>query len=256
MTERNTKVIALANQKGGVGKTTTCHVLAYGLKDRGYKVLLIDTDQQTNLTETFALDEDYQDRNIYQVFKRERKASECIFTAEENLDIIPGSLYMAGADMEFSQAGREFLLKEAIEELRGDYDYIVIDTPPNLGITTTNVIVASDYTIIPMKASKYSVQGLSQLLNTIKVVSGYYNKAHQIKGVLITQYDGRTNIRKNIKSVVEQVLEAQDIHVFQTVIRNGVAVEEVQYTRESLFAKKKNPVTEDYRQFIDELLAD
>ncbi|NCE98197.1 ParA family protein [Emergencia sp. 1XD21-10] len=250
---KKAQIIALANQKGGVGKTTTCHVLAYGLQDRGKKVLLIDTDPQTNLTETFSIAE-YQGRSIYQLFKKEKKASECIFPVSDNLDIIPGSLYMAGADMEFSQPGREYLLKEALIEVADRYDYIIIDTPPNLGIITINVIVAAHSTIIPMKASKYSVQGLSQLLQTIDVVSGYYNSAHKIAGILITQYDGRTNIRRNIKEAIEKVLATMGIHIFNTVIRNGVAIEEVQYAQESLFTKKKTSVTEDYKKFIEELL--
>ena len=231
--ERNMKkeaqIIALANQKGGVGKTTTCHVLAYGLADQGCKVLTIDTDPQCNLTESFRLNGDMEG-TVYQLF-------------------------MAGADMEFSFAGREYLLKEALEPIKEEYDFILVDTPPTLGIITINTLAAADGIVIPVKASKYSVQGLSQLLQTIRLVQGYYNKNLAITGVLVTQHEGRSNIRKGIKAALDKLMDAQGIRVFDSVIRNGVAIEEAQYRQTNpLTERPKASVTEDYRAFVAEFL--
>ena len=256
--ERNMKkeaqIIALANQKGGVGKTTTCHVLAYGLADQGCKVLTIDTDPQCNLTESFRLNGDMEG-TVYQLFRREKKVEDCICRINANINLLPGSLSMAGADMEFSFAGREYLLKEALEPIKEEYDFILVDTPPTLGIITINTLAAADGIVIPVKASKYSVQGLSQLLQTIRLVQGYYNKGLAITGVLVTQHEGRSNIRKGIKAALDKLMDTQGIRVFDSVIRNGVAIEEAQYWQTNpLTERPKASVTEDYRAFVTEFL--
>ena len=249
------QIITLANQKGGVGKTTTCHVLAYGLAEQGKKVLVIDMDPQCNLTESFALDEDVGN-TICQVFRQEKTAVECVYPIMDGIDLLPGSLSMASADMEFSFTGREYILMDALEDIKGSYDSIIIDTPPTLGVITINALAATDQVIVPVKASKYSVQGLSQLMRTIALVKKRYNRKLELAGVLITQHEGRSNLRRNIKETLDRLMGAQGVRVFNTVIRSGVAVEEAQYNRSNpLTERPKASVTEDYRAFIREFTA-
>ena len=252
--ERKAQIIALANQKGGVAKTTTCHVLAHGLANRGWKVLVVDADPQENLTGVF--DATREDLNIYHMFRKEKTATDCIQNVKPNLDIIAGGELMAGADMEFSSAGREYLLRESLEEIKDNYDYIIIDTPPSLGIITINVFMAADRLIIPMGADKFSVQGFSQLLKTIGTVSKYFDNGLQIDGILITRNEG-TNIAKAIRKSLEGTTKQLNIRFFDTVIRKGVAIQEAQYLQADPFeVRAKEGVVKDYGKFIDELLAD
>lgn len=252
--ERIAQIIALANQKGGVAKTTTCHILAHGLANRGWKVLVVDADPQENLTGVF--DATREDLNVYHMFRKEKAASDCIQNVKPNLDIIAGGELMAGADMEFSAAGREFLLRESLEEIKDNYDYIIIDTPPSLGIITINVFMAADRLIIPMGADKFSVQGFSQLLKTIGTVTKYFDNGLQIDGILITRNEG-TSIAKTIRKSLEGITKQLNIRFFDTVIRKGVAIQEAQYLQADPFeVRAKEGVVKDYGKFIDELLAD
>lgn len=246
------RVTAISNQKGGVGKTTTAHALVTGLIHKGYKALAIDTDPQGNLSYTIGADD--QKAGVYEVLKGQVNPLEVIQHTEQG-DIIPSTLLLAAADLEFTDTGREYLLKDAIKPLKEKFDYIIIDTPPTLGIITINALTASNDVIIPMGADIYSLQGLSQLHSTTNKVKKYCNPSLRIAGLLITRFSGRSILSKELKEVIEDKAGQIGTAPFKTVIREGVAVKEAQTQQASLFqtAPKSNPA-QDYSLFIDEYI--
>lgn len=249
------KTITITNQKGGVGKTTTAHVLATGLLKRGFKVLVIDTDPQTNLTFTAGIDPLKEESTLYNVFKGEVLSSDAVVTSDVGFDMIPGSLELAGADMEFTQAGREYMLKEALDPIQEHYDYCVIDTPPNIGILTINSLTASNKVVVPMGADVYSLQGLSQLQKLIEQVKKYCNSSLVIEGLLLTKYSPRAIINRQLKETLEKVSETLNTKVFKSYIREAVAIKEIQFSQSNIFVEYPDAnVTKDYDCFIDELL--
>ena len=259
---KKAQVITLANQKGGVGKSTTCHIMAYGLYQKGYRVLATDLDPQENLTDTFLGAEqdekmkfDFDRRkNIYYIFRKEFTIKDCLIQIEEGLDFVPGSLELCGADMEFSGLRREYILRSILQEVEYDYDYILIDTPPALGILTINALTATNKVVIPVCAKKYSIQGTGWLMNTIKVVQTY-NPDLEIAGILITQYDGRAGIRKQIQKDLRAQMEKLQVRVFENPIRIGCKVEEAQYFSVDLLTSYPNEdITKDYQKFLEEFL--
>lgn len=249
------KIITLTNQKGGVGKTTTAHILATGLAKEGYKVLTVDTDPQTNMTYTAGINPEEIKLDLYDLLKDNSKASEGVLKSATGFDIIAGSLELAGADMEFTQAGREFMLKELLDSFKGLYDYCIIDTPPTLGILTVNALTASDEVVVPMGADVYSLQGLSQLHKLTETVKKYCNPALKIKGLLLTKYNPRTNINKQLKESFSEVANILGTKVFNTAIREATAIKEAQFLQSDIFSEYPAAnVTQDYKQFIDEFL--
>lgn len=246
------RITAITNQKGGVGKTTTAHALATGLTQKGYKALVIDTDPQGNISYTMKADE--QQSGIYEVLKGSIDALQAIQNTSQG-DIIASTLLLAGADLEFTDTGREYLLKDITEPLKLNYDYIIIDTPPTLGILTINALTASDDIIIPMGADIYSLQGLSQLYSTINKVKRYCNSTLNIAGLLITRYNGRSILSKELREIIEDKANQLNAPIFTSVIREGIAIKEAQTQQESIFtvAPKSNPAY-DYLSFINEYL--
>lgn len=244
--------ISINNQKGGVGKTTTAQALGTGLILKGYKTLFIDLDPQANLS--VSMGADITKITIYEILRGEKEAAEAIqVTAQGN--IIPANLLLSGADLEFTQTGREYLLREALAPLKGPYDFIIIDTPPTLGILTINALTATDKVIIPMGADVYSLQGLSQLYSTIDRVRKYCNPSLKVEGILLTQFNSRTVIGRDLRQAIEDVASKAETKVFKAGIRDGVAVKEAQARQESIFgyAPKSNPA-KDYMDFIEELI--
>lgn len=249
------KTITLSNQKGGVAKTTTTGALASGLSKKGYKVIAVDLDPQCNLSLGAGADILSMDQTLYDVFKGSAELQDIITETQMGYDLIAGGLSLAGADMEFTQTGREFMLKEALESLRADYDYCIIDTPPTLGILTVNALTASDSVIIPLTADLYSIQGLSQLNLLIESVRKYSNRDLKIAGLLITRHDERTNVSKALMDQITQTAEKLGTVVFSQPIRNSVAVRESQVMRSDLFTEApKANATVDYQSFIDEFM--
>lgn len=242
------RIITIANQKGGVGKTTTAHALVTGLAAKGYKTLAVDTDPQSNLTVTMAADETQP--GIYELLKRNVEPREAIQHTPQG-DIIGASLMLAGADIEFNSVGREYLLLEALEPLKQDYDFIVIDSPPTLGILTINALTAAADLIIPMGADAYSLQGLAQLYTTITTVKRRCNPNLKIAGVLITRYSGRAILSQDLRETIKRNAAQIGANTFETRIREGVAVKEAQIRQESIYASRSNPSV-DYRAFVDE----
>ena len=246
--------LTLSNQKGGVAKTSTSNALASGLYNRGYKVLAVDLDPQCNLSFSRGVDM-FTEKNLFDVFKGNKEVQETIIPLKLGFDLLPGGLTLAGADMDFTQTGREYMLSEALETVSGEYDFCIIDTPPTLGILTVNALTAADYVIVPMTADIYALQGLTQLNALIQNVRRYCNKELKIAGILLTRYNDRQIISKTLKTNIGQAAERLSTEVFKTYIREGVAVRETQLLQSDLFtdAPKAN-VTQDYNNFIDELL--
>ena len=248
------RIIAITNQKGGVGKSTTAEAMAAGLKKRGFRVLAIDTDPQGNLTFAMGGESGNEEPTIYDVFTGDEKAVDVIQKLEQ-ADLIPGDLLLSKADMEFTQTGREYKLKKALEHLKELYYYIIIDTPPSLGIITTNAYTAADELIVPMLADAFSMQGILQLNDTVTSVREYCNEKIKIAGILVTRYKGRANISREMRDAIEAIAESLETKAYKTAIREGVAVTEAQAEKRDLqsYAPKSNPAI-DYEQFITEYL--
>lgn len=233
------KILAICNQKGGVGKTTTSINLAASLAHLKNKVLLIDTDPQANATSGVGVDKSSITQSIYDILVDEVNINDVILkTAYENLDIVPSSIALAGAEVELVSAiSREQRMKNAIADINEKYDYIVIDCPPSLGLITLNSLTAADGVIIPVQTEYYALEGLSQLMNTFNIVRKHLNSKLDIYGVLLTMTDSRTNISNQ---VAEQVREHFKEKAFETVIARTVRLSEAPSFGEPIIEYAKN----------------
>jgi len=248
-----TKTIAISNQKGGVAKTTTTQAIASVLKQRGNKVLAIDLDPQGNLTDSAnAVTEDVA--TIYEVLKGTANITETIQEMPV-FDIIPANILLASADQTLTETGKEYKLKEALDPIKHCYDYILIDTPPALSLLTINAFTASDCVIVPTTAGKFAIKGINELHNTVQNVQKYCNSNLKMRGILFTKYDPRTNNSKDMRILVEKLSEALEIPLFDTFIRNRVAVDEAQSRSEDILTFSGcEDIASDYNAFVDELL--
>lgn len=219
------KVIAIANQKGGVGKTTTAVNLSSCLAYKGKKILIIDIDPQGNTTSGLGIDKKAIKKSVYDVIiNDENIESTLIDTPVENLKICTSNIQLAGAEVELvSLISRETRLKAAISEIREKYDYILIDCPPSLGLLTLNSLTASDTVLVPIQCEFYALEGLSQLMNTVKLVQRHLNKKLDVEGVVLTMFDARTNLSIQ---VVEEVKKYFGNKVYRTVIPRNVRLSE------------------------------
>ena len=219
------KVIAIANQKGGVGKTTTAVNLAAALGVNNKRTLLIDIDPQGNSTSGVGIDKRDLDYTAYDLLVDNVSVDKIIKNTEfKCLDLLPASINLAAAELEIAnKKNREALLKNAITPVRGNYDYIIIDCPPSLGLITTNALCFSDTILVPIQCEYYALEGLSQLMNTVRRVKRQYNGKLEMEGVLLTMYDGRLNLTQQ---VVEEVKKYFPRKVFSTVIPRGVRLSE------------------------------
>lgn len=243
------KIIAIANQKGGVGKTTTATALAAGLRKEGRTTLLIDTDPQGNASDTFgAAMEDVP--TIYDVFTAESTLTEAIQHTPQG-DIIPGDIRMSGADMQFTRQGREYLLRKALQPVAPNYEFIIIDTPPSLGIITINVLTAAYALIVPMVADRYSLQGIRQLSDTIDTVREYSNPQLKIDGILLTRYNNRTILSRDIRELISELAKSWETKVYNTTIRQSISQQESQTQQESIFDyAPESTAGQDYHAFV------
>lgn len=219
------KVIALANQKGGVGKTTTSVNLAACLADQGQRVLLIDMDAQGNATSGIGIDKAQIKQDIYDVLVNEVFLEDVILTTKrKNLDVVPATIRLSGAEIELaSQFAREKRLADALLLVQDEYDYLLLDCPPSLGILTVNAFTACDSILIPVQSEYYALEGLNQLINTYQLVQKHFNPTLTIEGVLLTMFDARTNLGNQVVSEVKDYFKEA---VYETIIPRNVKLSE------------------------------
>ncbi len=248
------RIIAVANQKGGVGKTTTSQALTAGLAAKGYRVLGVDLDPQGNFSSACGA-VNYNVPTIYELMKREATVEETIQHMGNGYDVIPANIMLAGAEQELSQTGKEHRLKESIADVVNRYDHVIVDTPPSLGVLTVNAFTAASDILIPTTAGIFATTGINQLNETVKSVQKYCNPNVKITGILFTRFNPRANISKQIKELTEQLGQYISAPIYKTYIRSAVVVEEAQANRTDIFDYAgKSTVSEDYKAFIDEFL--
>ena len=219
------RIVAIANQKGGVGKTTTAVNLSSCLAVAEKRTLLIDVDPQANATSGVGVDPRQLDRSTYDVIINQENIENVILSTKvPNLDLVPAHINLVGAEVELIQViARERILRDAIQSIRNKYDYVFIDCPPSLGILTLNALTAADSVLIPIQCEYYALEGLSQLLNTVKLVQKHLNKQLEINGVLLTMYDNRLNLCNQVADEVRKFFKEK---VYQTVIARNVRLSE------------------------------
>lgn len=245
--------IVLTNQKGGVGKTTTAAALAAGLVNEGKKVLALDLDPQGNLGFSLGLNVEGEG-TVYELMAG-RADIHKIICRTEYCDMIPSDISLSTVGEEFGSEGRELLLKNAMSNIDDDYDYIVIDTPPALNILTINAYAAADCLIVPMSADILSLVGLAQLKETVDSVRNSLNPGMKILGILLTRYNNRTRLARDVKEMAENVAGQMETTLFENKIRSSVSVSEVPAHGVSIYKYAPNSKpAEDYRGFVKEVM--
>lgn len=247
------KVIAVTNQKGGVGKTTICTSMCGELSRLGYKVLAIDLDPQGNLS--FSLGVETEDEfTIYDVMKGNCEIKDAIIGGDV-CDVVPSNILLSGLELEMTGVGREYVLREQLSGLSKKYDYIILDTPPALSVLTINAYTASDELVIPMLCEILSLQGIAQLKQTIFAVKRYYNKSLCVRGILLNKYNPRFTLTKDVEDIAQMIAEQLGTTIFKTKISASVLVAEAPAHGESIITYgPKSKSAKEFRNFVKELI--
>ncbi|MCR5453350.1 MAG: AAA family ATPase [Lachnospiraceae bacterium] len=251
------KIIAIANQKGGVGKTTTAINLSACLAEAGKNVLVIDMDPQGNTTSGFGIDKDQVENTVYELVLDECSIKESIVEVEglPTLKIIPSSVDLAGAEIELlGKNEREYILKNFVDYISDDFDYIMIDCPPSLNMLTINALTTADSVLVPIQCEYYALEGISQLMHTIDLVQERLNDKLKINGVVFTMYDARTNLSSD---VVETVKSNLDTKIYKTIIPRNVRLAEApSHGLPINLYDSKSSGAESYRNLAKELMSE
>lgn len=250
------RMIAVANQKGGVGKTTTSINLSACLAEKGKKVLLVDMDSQGNTTSGLGLEKNELEKTIYEVLREEISVEDAIVEIEDcfgNLFLIPSNRNLAGAEIELiTSENMQYILKEKLAPIKDRYDYIILDCPPALGMLTVNAMTASDSVLVPIQCEFYALDGLSQLIYTINLIQENLNPSLEIEGVVFTMYDARTNLSLQ---VVENVKDNLNQNIYKTIIPRNVRLAEApSHGLPINLYDKKSSGAEAYHLLADEVI--
>ena len=249
------QVITISNIKGGVGKSSTAATLAAGLAKKGYRALMIDSDPQTNLTMCFLPEQPDDAESLYHVYAEGKSIDKVKVRIKEGLDLLIGDFALCNADIQFLKAGRLKMLEKALKNMAEEYDFVVVDTPPNLGVLSLNAFIVSDYIIVPMAADSFSLKGVRLLKQALDDVEEELERRIKVAGILLTMYNARINVSKLLEKSVNSAAELLDTKVFNNRIRQAVAMKESQLAKMSLFDyASSSPIAGDYLGFIDELL--
>lgn len=248
------RIIAVANQKGGVGKTTTATNLSACLAEKGKKVLAIDIDPQGNMTSGLGVDKNELDETVYELILDECSLEDCLQSdVLENLALIPSNVNLAGAEIELiGVEDKEFILKEAIDQVKDQYDFVIIDCPPSLNTLTVNAMTTADTVLVPIQCEYFALEGLSQLIHTIDLVRERLNPSLEIEGVVFTMYDARTNLSLQ---VVENVKENLQQTVYKSIIPRNVRLAEApSHGKPIILYDSKSAGAEAYRDLAEEVI--
>lgn len=248
------RVIAVANQKGGVGKTTTAINLSSCLAEKGQKVLALDMDPQGNMTSGLGVDKDELENTIYDLIVGEAEMSDTLVKdAMENLDVLPTNIELSGAEIELlGVEDKEYIVRNVIKDIKDDYDYIIIDCPPSLSILTINAMTTADSVLVPIQCEYYALEGLSQLIHTVELVRDRLNPELSIEGVVFTMYDARTNLSLQ---VVENVKDNLQQNIYKTIIPRNIRLAEApSYGMPINKYDPKSAGSDSYMRLADEMI--